>query len=179
VNEFELPSSVGLISVVNEPTHTFRSADNTRVYPLEVNLARGSMTSKHGLLVDGIPAVIVGAAGGCTGVHEHSAILCMDRLFLAVGDHVAAFTLNPFSIEWMVRADSVTCFGLYFCGRHDALICHGELEISRLSVHGAIVWQRSGRDIFTGDFALQPAFIEVRDFLGETYRFSYETGTDA
>jgi hypothetical protein len=84
--------------------------------------------------------------------------------------------LRPFEIEWFVQVDAATCFGIYFDVPHSALISHGELEIARLSYDGAILWSRSGADIFSEGFSMLPGYVEAIDFNGQAYRFDYETG---
>lgn len=164
------------IRIANEPAHSFGSADNTRRYRYEIDLARGEAWSKHGVLIGGSPIAIVGAAGGATAVHSDSAVVVGERLYLAVGDWVVSFTLEPFALDWSIQADSATCFGIHYSSERRALICHGELEVSRLSEDGRILWKSHGRDIFTGSFNLRPEWIEAQDFDGDVYRFDYENG---
>lgn len=84
--------------------------------------------------------------------------------------------LRPFEIKWCAQVDAATCFGIYFDTQHNALISHGELEIARLLPDGAILWSRSGADIFSEGFSMLPGYVEAIDFNGQTYRFGYETG---
>lgn len=105
-------------------------------------------------------------------MHVHSAILENNRLCLAVGNFVACLNLPSLALAWAVEADTATCFGLYPIA--EGIICRGELEITRLSWTGEIVWQRSGRDIFTGPFALEPHWIAARDWNGSQYRIAYD-----
>jgi hypothetical protein len=41
---------------------------------------------------------------------------------------------------------------------------------------GEMVWQTSGKDIFTGSFSLHEDFIAVVDFNDERYRIDIEKG---
>ena len=57
---------------------------------------------------------------------------------------------------------------------------HGELEISRLSNDGQIVWQQSGADIFTttngheDDFLLTDKCIIATDWNNKKYQFDFD-----
>lgn len=56
------------LELVDEPTYTFGSADNTRCYPFARSLDPGSRSScVHGVLLNGRPLAVFGDAGGCTG----------------------------------------------------------------------------------------------------------------
>ena len=182
--ELNLASPVGNIRIVDEPDYPLNSPDKSlaypwplaRAYPWEIDLGTGLFGSRHGVSINDQPVVIIGRCAGGTTVHPHSALVLEDRLLVAVGDHVACFSLQPFELEWSVEVDSATCFGLLYSAAHDALICHGEVAISRLSRQGELLWSEGGRDIFTGSFLLKPDFIEVRDFEDLPYRFAYENG---
>jgi hypothetical protein len=127
----------GLLSVVNEPGYSFESQDNVRSYEFEVLLTRDRPTSIHGITLNGRGIIIVGAVGGCSSVHEHSAVVLDDKLYLAVGDHVTCLSLSrPHRLVWSTQVDMATCFGIYWEHSRGALISHGELEISRLSLEG-------------------------------------------
>ncbi|MBR8185763.1 hypothetical protein KDW54_25580 [Burkholderia ambifaria] len=175
--EEKLDTQYGLLSVVNEPKYSFESKDNARSYPLEIRLAHDSITSIHGVALNGHDVVVVGATGGCSTVHDRSALVIDGKLYLAVGDQVACLSLElPYRLIWSTRVDTATCFGVYWDSKRATLISHGELEIARLSLHGDLLWQASGADIFTEGFRLLPDYIEAIDFNQTTYRFDYETG---
>ncbi|RKP43366.1 hypothetical protein D7S89_26470 [Trinickia fusca] len=173
----EIDTQYGSLRVVNEPMYSFESQDNVRSYPLEVRLANDSLTSIHGVELNGQGIMVVGAGGGCSAVHERSALVIGDRLYLAVGDHVACLSLElPYGQIWSTRVDTATCFGVYWDKKREALISHGELEIARLSLHGGLIWHASGADIFSEGFRLLPDYIEAVDFNQAIYRFDYATG---
>ncbi|QYY31151.1 hypothetical protein K2O51_28060 [Cupriavidus pinatubonensis] len=173
----DLDTKYGLIRIVNEPTYSFDSTDNTRRYAQEIRLADDSVSSIHGIHLNGDGIVVVGAGGGCSAVHEHSALIMDDKLYLAVGDSVACMSLeSTHELLWSVQTDMATCFGIYWAEHQRALISHGELEISRLSTDGVIAWQTSGADIFTEGVRLLPNYIEVVDFNKAIYRLDYSTG---
>jgi len=90
-----IASEFGDITIMNEPTYTFGSADNVRRYVLEKNLQSNERpTSVHGVLFDSEPCAVFGAAGGCSAVHERSALILDSKLFLAVGDSLVCFDLH-------------------------------------------------------------------------------------
>jgi hypothetical protein len=167
----------GALCVVNEPTYSFGSTDNVWTYTGEVLLTEGRPTSIHGVTLNDQRVMIVGAGGGCSSVHDHSSLVLDDRLYVAVGNCVVCLCLSPpHALVWSVQVDTATCFGLYWEASRAALIVHGELEISRLSRGGDLLWQASGADIFTEGFRLQPNHIEAVDFNRTVYRFDYSTG---
>lgn len=167
----------GLITVVDEPSYSFNSADNARSYALDILLTDEPISSIHGVKINGDCIVAVGAGGGCTAIHEHSALVLNDKLYLAVGDHVACLSLElPYRLLWSVRIDTATCFGIHWENQQRALISHGELEIARLSIDGVLIWQASGADIFSEVFCLLPDYVEAVDFNKSVYRFDYVTG---
>jgi hypothetical protein len=150
-----LCTTLGDVSVINEPTYTFGSSDNVRSYPFERNLdSESSPVSVHGIFLNEGPIAVFGATGGASGVHEHSAVFHNGCLYLAVSDSVVCLELQPFEFKWALRIDSATCFGVHFHERTSSLISHGELEITRFTESGEFVWQSSGRDIFTGSLVL-------------------------
>jgi hypothetical protein len=173
----DMHTSYGLVTIVDEPTYSFNSADNAQLYALDVLLSNEPITSTHGVRLNGDSILAVGAGGGCTAVHKHSALALGDKLYLAVGDHVACFSLElPYRKLWSIRVDTATCFGIHLEDQRGALLSHGELEITRLSLDGGIIWQASGADIFSEGFRLLPSYIEAIDFNKSVYKFDYMTG---
>jgi hypothetical protein len=175
-----LPSLVletpqGEVTIFNESTYSFRSTDNTRRYETEICLSAEHLNSVHGVRAEGKWSTVFGASG-CTTVHQHSAIDVDGRLFLAVGDHVVCLNLVTGLKEWSRQADPVTCFGVHWDCDHQALISHGELQISRLSVTGDEIWSATGADIFSEGFSCREDAIEVIDFNRSVYLFDYRTG---
>ena len=165
------------VSIVSEPAYGFDSADNVRAYPFALDLdSTARPVSVHGVLVDGEPLAVFGASGGATGVHEHSALLLSELLFLAVTNKIVCMRVRPFEYLWALRVDDATCFGIHFHTRTKSLLSHGELAITKFTEDGAIVWQSSGRDIFTGGFTLGEESIAVADFEGYEHHFSYSNG---
>lgn len=176
----QIDTESGLVRIVNEPAYSFGSQDNVRSYPLEVRLSNGSLTSIHAVEINGLGVVVVGAGGGCSAVHEHSAVAIKDRLYLAVGDHVVCLSLgSPHRLFWATQVDIATCFGIHWEDKRAALISHGELEIVRLTMQGDVIWSASGADVFSEGFSLLSDCIEVLDFNRTIYRLNYATGEAA
>jgi hypothetical protein len=172
-----LQTEQGEISLIDEPTYSFGSADNVRSYPFAKSLdVPAHPVSVHGVLLDGEPLAVFGATGGATGVHYHSALYLNGALYLAVADRVVCLRLHPFEFSWALRIDTATCFGIYFHYSTGSLISHGELDISRFTEDGEIVWQSGGRDIFTGEFTLGDDAVSAIDFNGAEHRFRYSDG---
>jgi hypothetical protein len=168
----------GVLEIVNESASLWGSADSARRYPDEVHLEEQGYlpTSRHGIEINGDPVVVFLAGGGCSTVHEHSAVHLDGCLYLAVGDHVVCLEIVSRKVKWAVPIDTATCFGVYYHSKLDALISHGELEIARFDRNGVILWTASGRDIFSEGVRLTEAWVEAVDFNRECYRFDYDTG---
>jgi hypothetical protein len=176
----KLTTSAGELEIVNEPTYTFGSADNVRRYPIADNLdAPAKPCSAHGLFLDGDPLAVFGAVGGATGVHTRSAIYLDDRLYLAICDRVLCLRLNPTEKHWCLSVDPATCFGIHLHAPTNTLISHGELQVTRFTPQGTILWQSSGRDIFTEAFSVEGDIVRAVDFNGYEHRFLITDGHDA
>ena len=165
------------VQLIDEPSYSFGSADNLRRYDSEVDLTEGCRPSSiHGVIIDDRPTMVIGDAGGTSGVHAHSLLVLGSRIFVAVGAHIVCFTLGGYRPDWALRTDEATCFGVYYDREHDALISHGELSICRFSKDGKIIWSEGGADIFSEGFALRLDHVEAIDFDHRVYRFDYFTG---
>lgn len=177
VNSINLASDLGEVVIVDERTYAFGSADNVRQYAQEVRLQPVyDSTSAHGVFLRGEPMVVFGAPGGCSAVHEHSALVRNAKLYLAVGNSMVCFALDQRKLIWASVVDDATCFGVYFEPRRNALISHGELDVARVDDNGNILWRSSGADIFSEDFTLEQEYIVVTDFSRREYRMCYESG---
>lgn len=174
--ELVLDTHAGRVTIVDEPTYSFRSADNLRTYDTEIRLDDTNLTSVHGVRTDRKWSTVIGASGGRSTVHRHSAIDVDGRLYLAVGDQVVCLNLATGATEWSRRVDPATCFGVYWDSFHEALIIHGELQISRLSLTGDEIWSAGGADIFSEGFRCLRNGIQVIDFNQSVYLFDYRTG---
>lgn len=83
----------GPLHIIDEPLYSFDSQDNPHRYSLEICLANGLPSSIHGIDLNHQRIMVVGAGGGCSTVHQHSALMIDDKLHLAVGDHVVCLSL--------------------------------------------------------------------------------------
>ena len=177
MSKLEVATSFGEITIVHELTYSFRSTDNVISYPREtIKPDGGAIQTCYGLVMNGSPQVLVAVGGGATSLHAHSVVVVGNRLYVAIGNHVVAMSLPGLETLWATKVDWATCFGIHVDETRGILISHGELAIARLSEDGQIPWTSSGRDIFTGQFALRPEWIEARDWNDQLYRFEYETG---
>jgi hypothetical protein len=180
-SDLSLNTPLGIVSVVDEPAYTSWVSDNnlrtSGTYPFIKNLEpQYQPSSAHGVWVNGVPLALFAAGGGASGVHPRSCIYVDELIYLAVGDHVVCMRPFPFEYQWALQVDAATCFGVHFNEVHKAFIAHGELEITRFSPAGAIMWQSSGADIFSEACKLMPDYVEALDFNGLTYRFNYSDG---
>ena len=173
--QFQTPA--GTLSLIDEPVYSFGSVDNSRQYSSERLLdSIYSPSSIHGILLDDKPLIVLGDAGGCTGIHEHSLILHNEAIYIAVGRHVVKLNLFPLSVAWALRVDDATCFGVYVNVERNALLSHGELEVCRFSEAGEILWSAHGADIFSEGFSLHPQYVQAIDFNHNSYQFGYDHG---
>lgn len=169
------------IEMLNEPEYSFGSADNPRRYMREEIFGdRHLVSSCHGVIctrnAETLASVIFGAEGGGSGVHERSLALLPGVTFVAVGAYIACLQLPFLTLQWARKVDHATCFGIHICPDRRSIVSHGELEISRLTLSGDVLWHSGGRDIFTGDVSVDAAMVRAEDFNGDTYVFDLETG---
>lgn len=174
-----LACDIDKLKIVDEPEYVFGSVDNgRRRYKYEMPLASGELLSSvHGLLLNDEPIVAFGAGGGCSTVHEHSALVLDSKVYLAVGDRIVCFVPLDHRLVWSLKVDWATCFGIHYNAEREALLSHGELDIARFTEAGEILWSSSGADIFSEGFTLESEYVSAVDFNGREYRFSYETGS--
>lgn len=170
------------IELRDEPTYSPGSGDNLRSYRHEFALSGTDrqVSSRHGVTVRlcerEIASCIVLATGGGTTVHGRSAVVQGDGLYLGVGNQVCALALPLLTLLWHLEVDAATCFGVVAVPEHDGLISHGELEIARLALDGAVLWRQGGREIFTGELTVGTAGVSVTDWNGDRYWFDLATG---
>ena len=169
------------IEIINDQTYTPGSVDNVRQYSKEYMLVNHhEYASKHGIICkvsDSLPSsCILFAGGGTTIIHEYSAIVLDDFLYIAVGDRLCCLCLPSLDLRWSPKVDLATCFGVYYSPENRCLISHGECDIARINLEGKIEWSVSGKDIFTEGFSLFPDHIEVIDFNHEIYWIEIASG---
>ncbi|WP_051945588.1 hypothetical protein [Verrucomicrobium sp. BvORR106] len=116
------------------------------------------------------------AGKGETGVHEHSALIADEILFIACGAYVTALQLPGLDQLWSSQVDDQTCFGVYHHPIHHCLITHGEQAITRINFDGSMVWQAEGDGVWTGPLELEAQTIAVTDDSGRRYELDITTG---
>jgi hypothetical protein len=177
----ELASGSFAVTLLDDPMYTPGSADNVQRYDREYRLFESCRpVSQYGVVCrqseGAVHSCILLAGGGASRVHDHSAAIVYGACFIGVGDMLCSLSLPTLELMWATRADTATCFGVYYCPQHDCLLSHGELEIARLSLSGEIVWSASGRDIFSEGFRIVGDLVEAIDFYGGVYRIDIVTG---
>lgn len=168
------------VSLRNEPTYRSGATGNERSYQREHTFGDEYVMCAHGVrCVDDSGrehSCILLAANAPTTVHRHSHVFADGALLVAVGNIVCRLSLPELKIVWQVAVDCAACFGVYRPDKKPYVICHGEVEITRLGLDGRIDWQISGRDIFIGDFEIVDGRIETEDFRRNRYRIDAKTG---
>ena len=165
----------------DESNYSLSPMDNARTYAVEYFLS-GERVATNQVSVtvldhDGTShSCILSASGGGSTVHDRSALICENTLYVAVGSQLCALTLPTLSLLWNRKVDSATCFGVLYSAKHNCLISHGELEIARVELDGNVTWCQSGRDIFTGELSLEPEQIKVTDWNNDLYVLAISDG---
>jgi hypothetical protein len=125
-----------------------------------------------------IKSALIGATGGGTGIHQTSFIVESDRIVICCSDTIFCLSIPDLFLVWKTKADEATCFEI-FSYKTDYII-HGELEITRLSNDGHVIWQRGGADIFTtlnpteNDFTINDEYILTTDWENRKYKFDFQ-----
>jgi hypothetical protein len=166
------------LTIIDEPTYTCGSDDNLRSYLNEYNLEPEYLSSSiYGLsTADGKNCVIL-ANGGPSRVSEYSAIMYESKVWVGIGDQLVCLSLPSLDMLWNLKVDDASCFGIYISPDGSGLLIHGELDISKVSFSGEILWSSGGKDIFTGDFNIYKEYVEAVDFNNEKYHIDLESGT--
>ncbi|MDP9080536.1 MAG: hypothetical protein M3O71_24185 [Bacteroidota bacterium] len=165
------------IEIINDPGYSPQSSDNLRAYEMvHSHDSDQYFSSKHGIIVSRnekeICSAIILCAGGATGINEKSAIIKNGLIFICCGNSVCSLRLTNLTFNWLIEIDVATCFGIYEF--ENDFVIHGEMEISRITEEGKIVWQFSGRDIFVNihgerEFEIIGDQIKLVDFLNNNY----------
>lgn len=171
------------IRIDNDPSFSFGSIDNPHAYDHAYRLDDEpyTPTSLHTVSViqedDNVFAsCILGASRGASGVHEHSAVVHVDSLLIAVGPFVASLQLPALTLNWKVKTDWATCFGVYHSPKNRCYISHGEIDVAAVSYDGTIMWSNSGADIFTNGFAVSQNQVTAIDWNEDKYVWDIATG---
>jgi hypothetical protein len=174
------------IGLVNDTQYDPDSADNVSSYDRgysDEHCDNYRYTPRHGIRVFSddktLTSCSVCSSGGSTSIHPTCSLLDGNHLLLCCGDSVFSLTIPELDLSWRTKADSTTCFEIF--AHNDGYIVHGELELSRLSRDGSIIWQFSGSDIFvthagTNDFVLEGDLIHATDWNGLEFTLDATTG---
>ncbi len=124
-----------------------------------------------------INSAIIGGLGGASGIHKTSQVLCEDSLTICCAQSLFKLSIPELNLEWNLEADDAACFEV-FKYKEDYIV-HGELNISRVSKIGTLLWQRSGKDIFAtvdgkDEFQVNENQIIVKDWENNLYKFDFE-----
>ena len=170
------------IELINESDYSANSTDNHFQYEQKyVNEQVYKQTTQIGIkLYEGeslMSSAIIRSTGGATGIHQTSQILTNDILTICCAESVFNLSIPKLTLEWIIKADEATCFQIF---KHkEDFIIHGELNISRLTSNGEILWKNSGADIFTTEegednFELKNEIITVKDWNNQQYKFDMD-----
>jgi hypothetical protein len=171
-----------IIKFYDETNYAFGSSDNINTY--DKTFISGdsiSLTSQIGieLFEDEklIASCLIGSEGGGTGINPNSSLISYGGLVICCSNTVFKLTIPDLNLEWKTISDTATCFGIHYIDKD--YIVHGELEITRLDKDGKIIWQQSGRDIWTtaegnDDFAVYHDHILATDWDYNRYKFDFD-----
>ena len=170
------------IDLIDESNYSSNSTDNIFQYNQQfINEKEYKPTTQIGIkLYDGehiVSNAIIKSTGGASGIHHTSQIVSNDRLTICCSESVFNLSIPRLTLEWITKADDATCFQIFKC--EEDFIIHGELNITRISKNGEILWQNNGTDIFTTeegneDFKIQNKIIQVKDWNYKLYKFSLD-----
>ena len=172
------------IELGNDPDYKMDSVDNnwlySSIYRDEESLVyRGSQHSVKIYNSDMlITSALLIAVGGGTTIHEHSAILIEDNLLICCANEIFNLSVPSLKLNWMTKADYATCFGIYFNSK--GIFVHGEMQVSKISLGGEIIWEQGLRDIIVNidakrnEFEMHKNYIDLMDFAGNTYQLGFD-----
>lgn len=163
------------IRIIKEDNYKFNSLDNVRKYN-KVYFSSGndvkSSTTEIGVIFTIADIKILLASSGFSSVHETSYLIIEDSLYVCVGDSIFSININDFSLNWVRKADDISCFQIFYF--NNKLIVHGELNISCFETYGNKKWNFTARDIFvtldgSNDFYISDSKIHVKDWDNNEY----------
>jgi hypothetical protein len=167
------------VAMREDPIYMPISADNDHPYVREIILAERHWTAveievrQGGAVLDSAVLLVPMA---CPGPREGSAVGRRGIVYLAAGNEVVALALPSLHLLWRAEADPACVFGLMEIEGDDDLLVHGELQITRLGLDGAVRWQRDGNDIFTGGCGVHDGVVVAVDWTGREYRWRLADG---
>ena len=171
------------LEIVDETDYSPGSQDNLRSYAALLSLEpEYRASSKYGIrCLEGestSASLAIAASGGTTGVNAASCVLLHDRCFVAVGYHIVCLQVPELTIQWHVQGDLASCFGLFPAPGEKRIPVHGACASNNSTIQAARVWEFSGRDIFTGPFAVTRDTIEAVDFDDVHYLIDIDSGAE-
>lgn len=123
-----------------------------------------------------VASVVLVCEDGCPGIMDGDVVMRDGLLVVALRDHVVALALPSLEVRWMTDVDDACVFGLMEIAGADALLVHGELQVTRLGMDGRVQWQRGGGDIFTGGCWIHGGEVVAVDWTGAEYRWRLADG---
>ena len=171
------------IEIFSDPDYRLDSADNLHQYKsIYMNEDSYRATSIYGIKVYKndtlLSSALVGSSGGGTGIYPNSLIAEPQRLVVCCSNSIFCLAIPTLLLQWKTKADFATCFEVF--KYQSDYIVHGEVEISRLSADGDLIWQRSGADIFVtldsneDDFVVTDDYILATDWNNRKYKFDFD-----
>lgn len=176
----EFQSQKFTLRLIDEKLYTPGSSDNHRMYSREYHLGDPQYKPSvcYGVTCEpGNADCVIIVQGGATAVNSGSVIMGEEACWIAIGECVVSLALPSLEKKWHQRpGHEFTCFELFFSPDKKGILVHGELQISKITFDGDLVWSASGKDIFTGDFLVKQNHIIVSDFNDEIYHINIEDG---
>lgn len=173
------------IEVFDEPNYTLNSVDNIRTYNKVYFTGkdyedRFQPTSKHGIIIKElsteISSAIICEIGGGTGIFENSFIIEDDKIWIRVCNKIYCLELPNLELRWSKELDYATVFEFHKI--ENDFITRGEMEITRFTKNGEIVWSFGGRDIWVNtkgktELSIENDKIRLFDFESNEYILSF------
>lgn len=179
LDAFTLSDGALEVELWRDPTYTPGSADNVHRYGREIavglHLERAAGVEVR---MDGraVACAVLLHESGCPHVMDGDALLRDGMLIVSMHGHVVALALPTLDVRWMTEVEGACIFGLMEIDGADALLVHGELDITRIGLDGCIQWRRGGGDIFTGGCWMDGDAAVAVDWVGAEYRWRLDDG---
>jgi hypothetical protein len=171
-----------IIKFYDEADYSFGSSDNIKKYDqIFISGYNTILTSQIGIELFEDEKLksscLIGSEGGGTGITENSILISYGGLVICCSNTIFKLTIPDLNLEWKTISDNSTCFGIHCLDSN--YVVHGELEITKLDKEGRIIWQKSGRDIWTtaegiDDFAVYENYILATDWDYYRYKFDFD-----
>lgn len=175
------------IELSDDKVFTHNSVDNNfhydNIYHDDESMEFKSSQHSVKVFLDGKlhRSAIICAVGGGSVVFPDSAVVWNDNIYICCADKVFSLSLPDLQLNWMVRADMATCFGIYQAD--NGLFTHGEISVTRLNYNGKTLWKTGLRDIivyiddeqrYQDAFVMHDNFIALIDFSGNKYQLGFD-----